>query len=146
MLLLTWFASWFVAACLAGTNAAYGQAAEEAGLMAVEASGKQADARPNVTIEIIGGDSLSVDPGAVVTIVYRVTAQGITDRLLTPHFDIPEGWSIVFGDQAIELGDSGQTTRFVTYKVPEVELAGLYNPVFELSNEAGHMQIGRAHV
>lgn len=78
---------------------------------------------------------MTVDPGAVITVVYRIAGQQDTPSILTPSFDIPDDWSIVFGSQDIELQGEQSVTRFVTYKVPEIERAGLYTPVMSLVDE-----------
>ena len=138
-LLVTRFYGWFVGAFLVSTIAvlgAWGQGAQR-----VSALGDTA--HPEVRIEIIGGDSLAVDPGSVVTVVYRIAAQQDTASNLTPHFDIPNNWSIVFGSQLVELADDKPVTRFVTYKVPEVERAGSYTPSLRLHDDAG-LEVGRA--
>ena len=122
----------FVVAILATTSLVL-----EAGAQDVENHVTQEVVAPPVSVEIVGGDSLSVDPGAVVTVVYRISAQTDSIRTVTPEFDIPQGWSIVFGTQDIELLDPNPVTRFVTYKVPENALSGVYEPEFRVHSAAG---------
>lgn len=123
-----------VASMLVATSLVQIASAQELGNDAV-------DAIP-VTLDIVGGDSLSVDPGSTVTVVYRIAAQSDSTIQFTPDFDIPDGWSIVFGTQDIEVVGSDPVTRFVTYKVSENALAGVYEPVFELQSEKKH-SVGR---
>ncbi len=138
--LFAWLASWFVVVILTSTNPVFGFFPDHA----VDYSGNSVETSTDslvvdfadITIDIVGGDSLSVDPGAVVTVVYRIASQHDRPLTLTPHFDIPDGWSIVFGSQDIELESSSTVTRFVTYKVPEIELAGRYEPTFNLSDDS----------
>jgi len=141
-----WFRSTgrFVAAFLVAASVvlavsgsvAQAQSVEGAGVERVTTSVDPQPASGNAGIElsIVGGDSLSVDPGAVVTVVYRIAAHSDSTIFLTPHFNIPDGWSIVFGSQDIEVLASQPTTRFVTYKVPENALAGTYEPLFSVAS------------
>ena len=88
--------------------------------------------RSALRIEIVGGDSLTVDPGDVVTVVYRVSDPEGVAGTYTPEFDLPKGWSIVFGGQPLEISESAPVTRFVSYKIPGSELAGAFHPRLRL--------------
>ncbi len=91
-----------------------------------------------VSIDIIGGDSLAVDPGDVVTLVYKIHSDQSGVRNLTPSFDIPQGWSVVFGTDTLKLSPEEPTTRLVTYKVPESSLAGSYKINLALLDAEGN--------
>jgi len=110
------------------------------GLLAVAQSATAAFSfeEQSVSIEIIGGDSLSVDPGAVVTLVYKIQSDDKIEQTLTPSFIIPDGWSIVFGSDALTLSGNQPTTRFVTYKIPENALAAVYRVHLALLDEANN--------
>ena len=136
---LTRVFGWFVGAFLVSTFAVFGALGQQRDAGEI----RDAEITPEVSIEIIGGDSLAVDPGAVVTVVYRIAAQEDTALLLTPDFDIPDDWSIVFGSQDVELAGSQPVTRFVTYKVPEIERAGSYSPTMTLRDASGY-EMGKA--
>ncbi len=90
-----------------------------------------------VSVEIVGGDSLTVDPGAVVTVVYRVSSDSDEIRSFDAGFDIPAGWSIIFGTDAVITNGRTPTTRFVSYKIPANALAADYALVFSLSDSVG---------
>lgn len=136
-ILLTRLTGWFVGAFLASAFAVSGVLGQEA------SAGQPAPSSDDpVAIEVIGGDSLTVDPGTVVTVVYRIAPLGVTAGVFKPSFDIQQDWSIVFGSQDIELSEK-PVTRFVTYKVPENERAGQYTPTLTLHDDNGN-EVGRA--
>jgi hypothetical protein len=125
IILLASLAAWFAGPSKVSANGGLygptvGQATESGNMRAA------------LHIDIVGGDSLTVDPGDVVTVVYRISDPEGRPATYLPKFDLPEGWSIVFGHQAVEITSTEPVTRFVTYKISGSELAGPFHPQLRL--------------
>ncbi|MDA1028011.1 MAG: mechanosensitive ion channel [Bacteroidetes bacterium] len=92
----------------------------------------------NVRIATIGSDSLKVQPGGVVTVVYHVSseASGATENY-TPEFDLPEGWGLALGNTPITVKGESPTVRVVLYSIPKSSLSGHYNIRLQLKSASG---------
>ena len=121
ILLLTLIAGWIAVAPQASATTAF----NGSDVVRTATAGLSSD---SLHIDIVGGDSLTVDPGKTITVVYRITPQNGASGTFEPVFELPDDWAIVFGNQPLEITDSSPVTRFVTFKVPGSALAGTYRP------------------
>lgn len=92
----------------------------------------------DVRISTIGSDSLRVQPGGVVTVVYHVSsnASGAAESY-TPEFDLPEGWALALGNTPITVKGESPTVRVVLYSIPKSSLSGHYNIRLQLKSASG---------
>lgn len=92
----------------------------------------------NVRIATIGSDSLRVQPGGVVTVVYHVSKEASgSNENYTPEFDLPEGWGLALGNTPITVKSESPTVRVVLYSIPKSSLSGHYKIRVQLKSASG---------
>lgn len=88
-----------------------------------------------LAISTIGSDSLSVEPGGIVTVVYKIESeQEAESATYSPTFTVPEGWLTVIGNESVVVKQDKPTIRQVLFKIPKNTLSGSYSVQFALSD------------
>lgn len=82
-----------------------------------------------ITIFKTTGDSLSFQPGRVVTLFFNIVNESDSLFDLIPETELPSGWNLLIKDYQFTLESQVKESRLVTLYIPEDTQVGYY-PVF----------------
>jgi len=85
---------------------------------AYDVSAKPVSDGREINLVIVNGDSLSVEPGRIFTVVYKLTNDESDDRNLQPRMTLPDGWKLASALTPIHVSGGGSTVRFITFRIP----------------------------
>jgi Polysaccharide lyase family 4, domain II len=95
----------------------------------------------DIRLEIVNGDTLTVAPGRISTIVYKISSSASRDREFQPHMELPEGWRLASPLTPIHVPAGGATIRFITFRVPSSARADSYHALFGVEDSSSPQSI-----
>jgi hypothetical protein len=109
-------------------------------LVVISAQQSRGQSRLALGLEIVGEERLTVTPGEVVTLVFRVSNDGDRQLMVDPFFDLPEGWFAVRPSTQLEVPARARSVGFLSFRPPSTAGAGEYAVGVRLGSGAMSIQ------
>ncbi|HEY2064402.1 MAG TPA: carboxypeptidase-like regulatory domain-containing protein [Gemmatimonadaceae bacterium] len=77
-------------------------------------------------VERIGAARITVEPGAQVTLAFRVRNRSAEPRVLRGHLVLPADWQLVIPEQPVVVGPDEEELRLLRIALPSTAGAGVY--------------------
>ncbi len=108
---------------------------------AYDVSAKPVSDGREINLVIVNGDSLSVEPGRIFTVVYKLTNDESDDRNLQPRMTLPDGWKLASALTPIHVSGGGSTVRFITFRIPTSARAEAYTTTFSVEDATNRERV-----